>query len=581
MIKLNEVAFRIIGFSLVFAIVMSSVTNAQIGQSPMGIQSYQGPSMSIEQSPYGIQNFQGNTLKTQPKPFPKTLRPGVNYFSHGEIGKANNFFENKVKKADTPYLKIKTKAIWANSLSRASKIQKNDKGLMKQAEQKYLTLLPKVKGDLRLNTYNNYGALLLRQNRANEALSILKNVEEIYTLTGKPKSRARYLYNLAKANEKTGDFQSAKEYYRNSAKADKDFLPASRAFSRMLFKQVVNEKLIDETVSWLNQMANQNKLDIAEKTYRSIFSKSDWTSQKHFDRIIISLVQFLTVSDFSMINFKESWGYHALNELSKTSTPSHKVALEIMLIYDNSFNFPIKFKHGSQNKFFKHTLNNSSLRYRKKILSSFAKGIGDWFYKDLQMHDKAFQRYALAWTLNNTNTEAALFATNFLLEKTSNTNSNSLFIKDLVRYSADFIHSLFRGKGEAYRTNDFENIFRFHTILGLFYEKQNIWGSSNNPQSTIFQYERAIKAHKILLIKQPNDAGSVIGIRVSLAKAYLEAKYYKASWLSYLNAIEGAIKEGDIIFAKENLINIDSLSSKINLIAIERRRLEEIKTHLQ
>ena len=113
----------------------------------------------------------------------------------------------------------------------------------------------------------------------------------------------------------------------------------------------------------------------------------------------------MTAKIFSFINFKESWEFHALNDLSKANAPSHKVASEIMLIYDNSFNFPIAFAPRSHNHYFIQTLNNSSKGNREEILSSFAKVIGDWFYKDLKMHDKAFQRYSLAWTLNNENTE--------------------------------------------------------------------------------------------------------------------------------------------------------------------------------
>ena len=187
--KLNKSAFRLMGFGLIFTIIISSVVYAQMEQQLQGIQKPLKAPLTKQGinnlKPFSPQFLQGHLFKKQPKPlsknlipFSNTLQPGVNYFSHGEIGKANRYFENEVEKADTPSLKIKTKIIWANSLSRASKIQKNDKGLMKQAEQKYLTLLPEVKGDLRLNTYNNYGALLLRQNRPKEALSILKKVEE-------------------------------------------------------------------------------------------------------------------------------------------------------------------------------------------------------------------------------------------------------------------------------------------------------------------------------------------------------------------------------------------------------------------
>ncbi len=522
--------------------------------------------------------------KSLPKSFVQlsnTLQPGEVYLKQGKVNEAQTYFESKIAKMDSPVLKLQTEVLWADSLSRAARVQKDNATLVEQAKEKYLSVLPKVKGNLRLNTYNNYGTLLLRQDKAQEALTVLQEVEKNYARSSEPASHARYLYNLARASEKTGDLKSAKNYYRDAARKDKQFLPASRAWFRVSLKQEVNEGLIREAVSLLEEMLNQNNLTAAKKTYQLIFNQEAWVRQERFDRLLISFAQYMTATKLSPAKLEESWEFKVLNELIQKKVPVHKVAVEILSIYNDRVEFPITFQPGSHNEYFVKTLMGFSHGHRSSVLSALAKVAGDGFYADLQLPDKALERYALAWTLDNNNTEAALFAANLLLDKASDSGSENPYIVDLTGAFDNLISSLFNFKGRAYQSNDLENIFRLHLILGSIYEKQKKWGPSRSAQSAIFQFKHAIRTHEKLKYKKPETVGSVIGIRVSLAKAYEGAEQYKNSLLSYVDAIDEAVNEGEIEFAKDTLSNLDRLSPQVNLKPVDRRRLENLKKRLQ
>ena len=77
--------------------------------------------------------------------------------------------------------------------------------------------------------HNNFGALLLRDGKNKEALSVLSAVEKDYTRTKDRAAHARYLYNLARGFETNGKPGAAKARYRQAATTDFNFTPAFRA----------------------------------------------------------------------------------------------------------------------------------------------------------------------------------------------------------------------------------------------------------------------------------------------------------------------------------------------------------------
>ena len=59
-----------------------------------------------------------------------------------------------------------------------------------------------------------------------------------------------------------------------------------------------------------------------------------------------------------------------------------------------------------------------------------------------------------------------------------------------------FIRTLFMTKGEAYKSEDWLNILRLHTILGTIYTRQKKWGTYADPEGALFLFEHAMQAEQ-------------------------------------------------------------------------------------
>jgi hypothetical protein len=60
---------------------------------------------------------------------------------------------------------------------------------------------------------------------------------------------------------------------------------------------------------------------------------------------------------------------------------------------------------------------------------------------------------------------------------------------------------IFSAKGQAYyevsgEPADWQDILRFHIVLGTIFENEGIWGPESEPRSAVFQWEHAALAEK-------------------------------------------------------------------------------------
>ncbi|MBC2710210.1 MAG: hypothetical protein HGJ94_04165 [Desulfosarcina sp.] len=488
----------------------------------------------------------------------------------GHTHEATAYFEKAIYAADTLELKTQTTVTWANALSRASRVRNDDPELQVKAAELYHSALPRVTGDLKRLTFNNYGSLLLRQDNPMEALAVLRAVEEDYARESEPVERSRYLYNLARAFEKNDELAAAKDRYQKSAVADPKFTPASRAVSRVLLKLIARPDLVKETAQWLDTVVDHGDLSLTQETIRSVLTRSDWVSQPGFEKVLISLMRYLTVTRVGPQEFKKQWQKN-LTVTGEAHQDTRLVAREMVAAYYEDF--PIAFEPERGHSRFVASLRAAGQPDAERVVSAFMKIIGDG-YLAIEQEDQALQRYALAWTLDTTNMEAALYAADVLLKRREKIDQSN----DLLN---QFIFFLFEGKGRAYLGKDWENILRFHMVLGTIYVQRGEWGFSGNPQSAIFQLEHAIEAHKRLFSQVQEDAGPIAGVKAELAYSYEEAGHYRSAGATYVDAAETAMVEGDHELTRTVVEKISRATGRLDLSEQDDRRVEHIRKLLK
>jgi tetratricopeptide (TPR) repeat protein len=185
--------------------------------------------------------------------------------------------------------------------------------------------------------------------------------------------------------------------------------------------------------------------------------------------------------------------------------------------------------------------------------------------------DDALTRYLLAWALDTTNLSAALYAANLLLDHAETLDPDR-------RWLDEFVFWLFEGKGEAYLGEDWPAIYRFHTVLGTIYWRQQNWGSSGNVRSAVFQLEHALAAKD--RIRDRRERAAPVGrLHLMLADAYAGIGQNAAAFDSYVRAVREGLARDDRDTAEEALARVQDLD--FTPTPQDRRMLDEIRLRLR
>ena len=431
----------------------------------------------------------------------------------GQIERADSYFNKAKSLATTPTLQAQTKLIQANTLSRTARIKVAEPQLGQKAVEQYKAALPQLQGQSRVLGYNNYGSLLLRQNKPEEALTALLAVKADYTNKTDPKQQSRYLYNLARAYEKNSDLDAAALSYLGAAVTDTSFTPASRAVMRTLPKIKLTPDVIKSTEEWLNGLIDQGRVELVAQGLETLFNDNDWASVPGAEILFVPLMRYFTVLRMSIDEFSQNW-QKRLALPSSALPPAREAAREMTAVFSGKF--PITFR-SSKTRQSVQVLNDIATRSKyENVITRFVQVVGASFKADGH-YEMALRRYALAVNIDRTNTAAALHAATILLEHPD-------VIPEADSLTQQLIGTLFRGKGEAYLGEDWDNILRFHTVLGTIYKEQGEWGNSYEPYGAIFQFEHAIQAAQRLQESNPEQVERIAGIKLALAEVYLKCR---------------------------------------------------------
>jgi tetratricopeptide (TPR) repeat protein len=489
----------------------------------------------------------------------------------GDKERLSTHIDSTKLKAETVEKKALISIAYANELSRAAMTaQKDNAFLQEEAVALYKEALPNLTGVVRLQTANNYGTILLRQDKPQKALEVLQPLEQEYTQSNDTAGKTAYFYNLGRAYEKSAELTKAKKSYQQAALTDPGFSPASRAVNRLLPKVAKNDEVLAGTAEWLNAVIDKGDLAQAEKNLQSVLANEELYRLPGFEKILISLIRYLALVESDVDQFRERWE-HRLPPLGTLQPTAQRVTLELKSLYHGDLE--IEFKPESGLRYVNTIFHESRKSGMADLATRFVKMVGDR-YRAARFPAWALQRYAIAWSLDTTNMEAAYGAVNVLFENV-----------DLLPGATDqldrFIHEVFELKGQAYKApvgEDWENILRFHLVLGSIYTKKEIWGNSYNARSAIFQLEHALHVHsRLAAAKRDEVAGPIAGVQFALGGSYEKTGDKREAGAMYLKAAESAVAEKDTPYAKEIIAKMETDIDRYDFDRAELERIEQVR----
>ncbi len=476
-----------------------------------------------------------------------------------------------VQQADTMEKKALVNASVADTMSRISISRKDDTELRARAVSLYREALPSLTGPARLQTANNYSTMLLKQNKPGQALEVLQSLKEEYQRSSDNQGKTAYFYNLGRAYEKSGQTVMAKKAYQQAAIVDPDFSPASRAVTRLLSKVEPDAASLGETADWLNAVTDKGDLALAKKNIQMALNSPKLYTKNGFEKILLSLIRHLIEEKCSPARFASEW-LAELPRLESMQPAAQGMVKEIKAVYNRVF--PVDFHPGSGLRYMRFITAIAGRNGQPELPTRFAKTTGDGF-RIAGAPGMALQRYAIAWTTDTTNMEAAYGIVNILFERSGQAAGEA---DELLNR---FISEVFELKGQAYRApvgDDWENILRFHLVLGSIYARKGIWGNPDNPMSAIFQLEHAVQVHSRLLRSgRSAAAGPIAGVQYALADAYDKSGQLRNAGSMFLNAAQSALFEKDKGYTLQIINRLESGKDHFHLSPGDLREIESLR----
>lgn len=476
-----------------------------------------------------------------------------------------------IQQAGTAEKKALVTAAVADTVSRISISRKDDTELQTQAIALYREALPSLTGAARLQTANNYATMLLKQNKATQALGVLRPLKTEYQHSSDTQGKTAYLYNLGRAYEKSGHSALARDAFQQAALVDPGFSPASRAVSRLLPEVAQDAASLGDTADWLNAVTDRGDLALAEKNIRIALVSPKLYTQGGFEKILLSFIRYLVEGECSPDRFESAW-LPRLPPLESMRSVAQGMVTEVTAIYRHDF--PVDFHPGNGLRYLRSIAAAARINGQPELPTRFAKIAADRF-RAAGAPEMALQRYAMAWTIDTTNMKAAYGIVNVLFEMSEQTAGGSDGLLNR------FIREVFELKGQAYKApvgDDWENILRFHLVLGSIYSRKGKWGNPDDPMSAIFQLEHAVRVRSRLINSGRSvAAGPIAGVQYALANAYDKSGDPWKAGPMFLNAAESALAEKDKSYARQIIDEVETHKDRFHLGTRELQKIESLR----
>ena len=382
---------------------------------------------------------------------------------------ARNAREQAQRRGDTQ-MEVAAALDEARAIELWAAVDKRGEPQLPEAISAYKFVIERGSVGQRAIAQNNLGVLLLRNGDAPRALEVFQSVDlnsiaatDVYL----------YQFNFGRSLELNRDAAGALVRYINAIDLRPDFTPAVDGAFRILWKQ--NPPPVDAAVGVANTLIRNGMPGLAREQLKH--SLSLWNGEPHAVDLLGDLVRSYEAMSFTPPRFNNE----DLPLMRKLDSSALRLGVqELRIAYSGDFLPSFDVSPGP----FKYWGGGSYRRPFAKVL----KLIGD-YYSEVGNYHAALACYSNSWSEGRL-PDAALFTATLLR------NHHELDPQGQVLNR--LIESLTYGKEEAFAEQDWVNILRLHAVLATIYERQEQWGTSENPRGVIFQWEHALAARSVL-----------------------------------------------------------------------------------
>ena len=419
-------------------------------------------------------------------------------------------------------------------------------------------------GELRLQAANNFAAQLLRLDRPDEAVDLMRGVwSEFRNTKLDPIARSRSLYNYARALERVRQMETAQEYYQQAHQADPDFGPAERAVLRFALASSSESIGIPELLGLTTGLLKRGDFDAASRYLKEGLTTDHWKLNEGYPRLVTQLVQYFTAARTTPEQYQRDWQQDLGTLVHPIEPRAAQHLWDIELAYIETL--PVTFQPLTA----RGNFSTWDAPGEPETLSAFLKMVGDHHFRTGVL-DKALERYSNAWALDTTNMEAGLYLANLLTAEADQIDPDGGYLEE-------FLSVAFEEKARAYLGEDWSNILKFHTVLGTLFERLEVWGPDTTIRTAAFQWKHALQAHAKLAEQDPQIPRAVPAIRQNLARAYMRNGETVRAWGQYMTAAEEYYKLGRVDGASSILEVVGAFDYTPTVLEQERlERLREI-----
>jgi len=370
----------------------------------------------------------------------------------------------------------------------------------------------------RVQAQNDMAVLSLREGDSRQAVATLRDVD-VNTLA--PDQRNLYTYNYGRALELSGNGQEAYQKYTQALERDPGFDLAADGAFRVL--RASKPPRVADTARLAETLLEKGRPESAVRQIRGALGA--WRAEPEAPKLLAVLVGYYAAARIEPREFgKTEWpGLSKLSGEPRLAPPIK----EIGLAYSGPM--PVFVERESARRYFPAWAEEPAM---SRPFSRLLKSIGD-SYGRADQQGPALARYSAAWSLDPSNTDAALYAAMVLRDSEG--------LDPGGRLRDRLVESAVEEKAAAYQKQDWVNVLRQRVLLATIFEKEEKWGPRTNPKSAIYQWTSALKADEQVRQRDPNFPLSP-GIYLHLGVCHERVGDPSLAWSAYTKAAYAFLK---------------------------------------
>jgi tetratricopeptide (TPR) repeat protein len=444
------------------------------------------------------------------------LQSAASLEAQRQIDVAGELYARAVGAAPSRTERVEAWLAWAGLLSRNPGSGEVARQRASKAEALYTSALSQGEGDLKLKTHNDFGVFLLRHGLVDKAATVLAQIEDAsWSGPDGPSLRARYLYNYGQALERSHHPADAYSRYLEAIRLDPEFELTREAANRLANQPSPpnGRPFPDPTLPLTKALLTQNRLPEAGSSLLRLASQPDRLRTENPEGFVDLLVQYLTNAQVDPEQFDRRWKASVVNLQGALPSPATERLEEIRNGYTAALG--VEFHPGAATATFKAWSDADRVR----PFSNFLKMVGDAYASRGNLRS-SLERYSQAVSLDPTNSAAALFLTNLLVEYSSQLDPQGTLLYQWTEQS--------RGAEEkTHSPSDLKHYVHLHSLLGTHFEREKVWGPEANPQTALFQWRQAVQTQEKIAAIDPGEVAPKASLYEHLGSTY-EALGYKA-----------------------------------------------------